>query len=109
MQLVATLILFRLRTGVVYPFVPLAAEALRRLANSTLLLYTVLIFAQAILSFVPGARNSLTSMLDSLCAPVLRPIRRILPVARGRTNRVDDLRFGVGPGFDCFGHLQKRF
>lgn len=82
-QLVATLIVFRLRTGVVYPFAPLAAEALRQLANSTLLLYTVLIFAQAILSFVPGARSPLTAMLDSLCAPVLRPIRRILPAVGG--------------------------
>jgi len=82
-QLAATLIVFRLRTGVVYPLVPLAAAALRQLANSTLLLYTVLIFAQAILSFVPGSRSPMTSMLASLCEPVLRPIRRVLPVVGG--------------------------
>jgi len=82
-QLAATLIVFRLRTGVVYPFVPLAAAALRQLANSTLLFYTVLIFAQAILSFVPGSRNPMTAMLASLCEPVLRPIRRVLPVVGG--------------------------
>ncbi len=82
-QFAATLVLFRLRTGVVYPFLPLASAALRQLANSTLLLYTILIFAQAILSFVPGARSPLTSLLDSLCEPVLRPIRRLLPVIGG--------------------------
>lgn len=82
-QLAATLIVFRLRTGVVFPFVPLAAAALRQLANSALLLYTVLIFAQAILSFVPNARSPMTALLASLCEPVLRPIRRVLPVAGG--------------------------
>jgi YggT family protein len=82
-QLAATLIQFRLRTGVVYPFLPLAAAALRQLANATLLLYTILIFAQAILSFVPGARSPVTSLLYSLCEPVLRPIRRLLPIVGG--------------------------
>lgn len=82
-QLAATLIVFRLRTGVVYPLLPLAAAALRQLAYSTLLLYTILIFAQAILSFVPGARSPVTSMLASLCEPVLRPIRRVLPIVGG--------------------------
>ena len=46
-QFAATLVLFRLRTGVIYPFVPLATEALRALALSTLLLFTVLIFVSA--------------------------------------------------------------
>lgn len=82
-QLAATLIQFRLRTGVIYPLVPLASAALRQLANSALLLYTILIFAQALLSFVPGARSPITAMLASLCEPVLRPIRRVLPVVGG--------------------------
>jgi YggT family protein len=82
-QLAATLVVFRLRTGVVMPFLPLASVAVRQLANSALLLYTVLIFAQAILSFVPGARSPLTAMLDALCEPVLRPLRRVLPVVGG--------------------------
>jgi YggT family protein len=82
-QLVATLVLFRLRTGVVYPLVPLLAASLRQLANSTLLLYTILIFAQAILSFVPGARSPVTALLDALCEPVLRPFRRVLPIVGG--------------------------
>jgi YggT family protein len=82
-QLVATLVLFRLRTGVVYPFVPLLAASLRQLANATLLLYTILIFAQAILSFVPGARSPVNALLDALCEPVLRPFRRVLPIVGG--------------------------
>ncbi|HET8692544.1 MAG TPA: YggT family protein [Steroidobacteraceae bacterium] len=82
-QLVATLVLFRLRTGVVYPFVPLLLASLRQLANATLVLYTILIFAQAILSFFPGARSPVTALLHSLCEPVLRPFRRILPIVGG--------------------------
>jgi YggT family protein len=81
---VASLLMFRLRTGVIYPFVPLAAAALRSLALTTLMLYTVLIFAYAALSFVaPGVRSPATYMLASICEPVLRPLRRFLPVVGG--------------------------
>jgi YggT family protein len=74
----------RLRTGVIYPFVPLAVAALRSLALSTLMLYTVLIFVYAANSFIaPGVRSPATSLLASLCEPVLRPLRRILPVIGG--------------------------
>jgi YggT family protein len=83
-QLVATLVVFRLRTGALFPFLPLAAEALRELARSTLLLYTILVFVHAALSFIaPGVRSPATSILWSLCEPVLRPIRRVLPVVGG--------------------------
>ena len=83
-QFVATLVLFRLRTGVLYPFVPLAAEALRALALSTLLLYTVLIFVYALLSFIAqGTRSPATALLAALCEPVLGPLRRVLPVLGG--------------------------
>ena len=83
-QLAATLVLFRLRTGALYPVVPLALEALRSLALATLLLYTILIFVYAALSFVaPGARSPATAILASLCEPVLRPLRQVLPVVGG--------------------------
>jgi YggT family protein len=83
-QLVATLILFRLRTGALYPFLPLAVAALRSLALATLLLYTILIFIYALLSFIaPGARSPATSLLASLCEPILRPLRQVLPVVGG--------------------------
>lgn len=83
-QLTATLILFRMRTGALYPWVPLAVEALRALALSTALLYTVLIFIYALLSFVAqGARSPATALLAMLCEPVLGPLRRVLPVLGG--------------------------
>jgi YggT family protein len=83
-QFGATLILFRVRTGVVFPFLPLAAAALRALALAALLLYTILIFVYAALSFVaPGARSPATSLLAVLCEPVLRPLRRVLPIVGG--------------------------
>lgn len=83
-QFAATLVLFRLRTGALYPFVPLAAEALRALALSILLLYTVLIFVYALLSFIAqGVRSPATALLSALCEPVLGPLRRVLPVLGG--------------------------
>src|SRR5262245_42830324 len=83
-QFAATLILVRLQHGMLAPFLPLALAALRALARSTLLLYTVLIFVYALLSFVaPGVRSPATSLLAALCEPVLRPIRRALPIVAG--------------------------
>ena len=83
-QLVATLVMFRLRAGALPPAFPLVVAALRTLAHSTLLLYTILIFVYALLSFVaPGARSPATSLLVSLCEPLLRPLRRVLPVVGG--------------------------
>jgi YggT family protein len=83
-QLVTTQILFRLRTGTLFPFLPLVEGAARALANSTLLLFTVLIFVYALLSFVaPGVRSPATALLAGLCEPVLRPLRQVLPVVGG--------------------------
>lgn len=80
----ATLAIFRLQYGAVLPFAPLAATALRSLLLSLLLLYTVLIFIYALLSFVaPGARSPATALLASLCEPVLMPLRRVLPMVGG--------------------------
>jgi YggT family protein len=83
-QIAATLILFRLQTGVLFPFVPLVVTSMRMLLASVLLLYTVLIFIYALLSFVaPGARSPATSLLASLCEPLLGPLRRLLPAVGG--------------------------
>jgi len=83
-QLAATQILFRLRTGALFPFLSLAEAALRALALSTLLLFTVLIFVYALLSFVaPGVRSPATALLAALCEPVLRPLRQVLPIVGG--------------------------
>lgn len=83
-QLLATLILFRLRTGALFPLLPLLVAALQALVLATLLLYTVLIFVYALLSFIaPGARSPATTLLASLCEPLLSPLRRVLPVVGG--------------------------
>jgi YggT family protein len=83
-QLAATLVMFRLQFGAAYSLLDLAVHALRSLAHSVLLLYTILIFVYAALSFVaPGARSPATSLLASLCEPVLRPLRQVLPTAGG--------------------------
>lgn len=83
-QFAATLIVFRLQTGAMFPFVPLAVASLRSLLLSILLLYTVLIFIYALLSFIaPGVRSPATALLASLCEPLLDPLRRMLPAVGG--------------------------
>ncbi|MGH8223419.1 MAG: YggT family protein [Woeseiaceae bacterium] len=83
-QFAATLIMFRLRTGAVFPFLALAVASLRSLLLSILLLYTVLIYVYALLSFIaPGVRSPATALLASLCEPLLGPLRRILPIVGG--------------------------
>lgn len=83
-QIGATLILFRLQTGVLYPFAPLLLASMKMLLLSILLLYTVLIFIYALLSFIaPGVRSPATSLLASLCEPLLGPLRRLLPAVGG--------------------------
>jgi YggT family protein len=83
-QFGATLALFRIQYGALLPLAPLAVTALRSLVLSLLLLYTVLVFVYALLSFVaPGARSPATSLLASLCEPILMPLRRVLPIVGG--------------------------
>jgi YggT family protein len=83
-QVGATLVLFKLRTAALLPFLPLGLAALRSLVLATLLLFTVLIFVYALLSFIaPGVRSPVTALLASLCEPVLAPLRRILPIVGG--------------------------
>ena len=83
-QFAAVMILFRLQVGAPLPFANLAIASLRALALSVILLYTVLIFVNALLSFVaPDSYSPATRLLAALCEPVLRPIRAILPVIGG--------------------------
>lgn len=83
-QVGATLVLFRLQTGVLMPVLPLLVLSLRMLLASTLLLFTVLIVIHALLSFIaPGARSPATSLLASLCEPLLGPLRRLGLVVGG--------------------------
>jgi YggT family protein len=83
-QLLATLLMFRLRAGALIPFMPLVIASLTSLAISTIRLLQVLIFVFALLSFIaPGTYSPVVGLLSSLCEPLLRPLRRVLPVIGG--------------------------
>ncbi|MDE2149406.1 MAG: YggT family protein [Gammaproteobacteria bacterium] len=59
-------------------------QALLKLASLTLNLYTLSLFAQALLSWIgPGVSNPAANVLWSLNEPLLRPVRRILPPIGG--------------------------
>ena len=84
MQLLATVLMFRLRVGVLIPFTVLIQIALISLATTTIRLFQILIFVYALLSFIaPGTYSPVVGLLSSLCEPVLRPLRRLLPVIGG--------------------------
>lgn len=83
-QFATTLVMFRLRTGVLIPFVPLVVAGLRSLATSTIRIIQILIFVYALLSFIaPGSYSPVVGFVSSLCEPLLRPLRRVLPVLGG--------------------------
>ena len=83
-QFTMTLVIFRLLTGALMPLVPLVVAGLTSLAITTIRLLQVLIFIYALLSFIaPGTYSPVVSLLASLCEPLLRPLRRVLPVLGG--------------------------
>jgi len=83
-QFAATFLVFRLRAGAVIPFVPLVVAAMISLAISIIRLFQVLVFVYALLSFIaPGTYSPVVGLLSSLCEPLLRPLRRVLPVIGG--------------------------
>jgi YggT family protein len=83
-QLLATFLMFRLRAGALIPFMPLVKLGLISLVTSTIRLFQVLIFVYALLSFIaPGTYSPVVGLLSSLCEPLLRPLRRVLPVIGG--------------------------
>ena len=83
-QLLATFLMFRLRAGALIPVMPLVKLGLISLVTSTIRLFQVLIFVYALLSFIaPGTYSPVVGLLSSLCEPLLRPLRRVLPVIGG--------------------------
>lgn len=83
-QLLATFLMFRLRVGALIPLVPLIQIALVSLVTTTIRLFQILIFVYALLSFIaPGTYSPVVGLLSSLCEPVLRPLRSVLPVVGG--------------------------
>ncbi|MFO7190336.1 MAG: YggT family protein [Pseudomonadota bacterium] len=61
-----------------------AALALRSLADTVLLFYTFIVFLYVLLSWVaPGTYSPAAALLYSLCEPLLRPFRRLIPPLGG--------------------------
>ena len=83
-QYAAVGILFAMSTGVLMPVTTLLWVGARQLVLSTLQLYTVAIIVYALLSLVsPGTYSPAAAFLGSLCEPVLRPVRQLLPPVAG--------------------------
>ena len=89
---VVTVVLVALvKTGVLYllqNFMPPAVIWLRgtllEILRATLWLYFYAIFLYALLGLIaPGAYSPMQSLLTSLCEPVLRPVRRLIPLIAG--------------------------
>jgi YggT family protein len=60
------------------------SAVLTEIARTLLWTYFYAIVLYALLSLIaPGGYSPLQSLLSSLCEPVLRPIRRILPAVAG--------------------------
>lgn len=65
-------------------YVFLLIQAVLKLFSLTFNIYTLSLFAQALLSWVgPGVSNPAANVLWSLNEPLLRPVRRILPPLAG--------------------------
>jgi len=61
-----------------------ARAVLTEIARTLLWTYLYAIFLYALLSLIaPGGYSPLQSLLSSLCEPVLRPIRRVIPAVAG--------------------------
>lgn len=83
-QVVAVGAVFMLSTGIVMPAGALLWSALRAAVFTVINLYTFAIIVFALLSFVaPGTYSPAVGLLSSLCEPLLRPVRQVLPVVGG--------------------------
>jgi YggT family protein len=59
-------------------------QVLIEIARTLLRTYLIAIFLYALLSLIaPGGYSPLQSLLTTLCEPVLRPIRRVIPAIAG--------------------------
>lgn len=83
-QAAATGVVFTLSTGVVMPGGALLWSTLRATTFAVINVYTFAIIVYALLSFVaPGTYSPAVGLLSSLCEPLLRPVRRVLPATGG--------------------------
>ena len=83
-QLAAAGVVFAMSTGVLMPVTTLLVVGAKLAVIATLQLYTVAIIVYALLSLVaPGTYSPAAGFLSSLCEPLLRPVRRMLPPIGG--------------------------
>ena len=79
-----SIFLISLTRGMTVPIAGIAVLAVAELINLVFTIYLITLIAQAVLSWIgPGTYNPLTSLLYTLNEPVLRPIRRLIPVISG--------------------------
>ncbi len=79
-----SIFLISLSRGMTVSFAGLVVLAIAELINLVFTIYLITIIAQAVLSWIgPGTYNPMTSLLYTLNEPVLRPIRRLIPVISG--------------------------
>jgi len=84
LELIATAVLFPVKTGVTLTAGGLVYFALLRTVMTVLRMYVFAVLIYALMSFVnPGTYNPLTSVLASVSEPLLRPVRRITPPIAG--------------------------
>lgn len=83
LQLILLAIVVALR-GVTPPLLPLLLTAVGELVMLVINIFLVAIIVQVIISWInPGSYNPVNSLLQSLTAPILRPIQRMLPPLSG--------------------------
>lgn len=84
-QVAATAILWLLGAYPwVYNGVQFALEVLRALAATVLQFYTFALLLSILLSWVaPGTYSPAAGLLSSICEPLLRPVRRLIPPIAG--------------------------
>ncbi len=84
LEIMVTAMLFSLKTGVSPTAIAILYYAVLRTVVTILRMYVFSILIYALMSFVnPGTYNPLTSVLASICEPLLRPVRRIIPPIGG--------------------------
>lgn len=83
LQVIMLLIIVALR-GSGVAVLPLLAHAAGELIMLTINIFLIAIIVQVIISWInPGSYNPVNALLDSLTAPVLRPVQRIMPPLSG--------------------------
>jgi YggT family protein len=83
-QVAAVGIVFLMSTGIAMPVAGMLWWGLKKSLIAVLQLYTVAIVVYALLSLVaPGSYSPAVGLLSSLCEPLLRPVRRVLPPLGG--------------------------